>query len=495
MVLLFTHQNSQRIHYIFGEVLSVRFGFAIEITTDWEYFQSKQNIFKVLYTENQLDTETSSHNLWIYNSGLLNENFLRPWDFKPTAKAFEFNFISEKNTINPPQFQQIEALFLSPKCETDGFPNGKNEIIDNHSIQFDLFAEIFWCISRYEEIQWQIEHGGVASIENPNNNPSRNRAASDKHGRYPAHESLLYQLGWLQEPVVDKLVWLLGYFINKQPVDVFEIIPTADIDMALRYGGRSLFTQVGSFLRDCFFKPSLLIERFGAFFSGKDPYQIDKTTIPFLEKFSQYKLFVLFYNHRDSRNKQIQLSALNNEIKRCLNRENSNLTTIHENWGIHPSWQEKNNAMKTQTAWRTEVENFNHAVGCAPIHSRLHYIHLHLPYSYNILQNLGITHDWSMGYPDQIGFRAGTSKPYVWYDLISESISRITVHPFCIMDVTCKNYLSLNCDNSIECANALKQKLQSISGTFCFVFHNESVSESYPWVGWKNSIENWGKAL
>jgi ribosomal protein S8 len=71
MVLLFTHQNSQRIHYIFSEVLSVRFGFTIEITTDWEYFQEKPNTFKVLYTENQLDTTSSNHNLWVYNSGLL----------------------------------------------------------------------------------------------------------------------------------------------------------------------------------------------------------------------------------------------------------------------------------------------------------------------------------------------------------------------------------------------------------------------------------------
>lgn len=495
MVLLFTHQNSQRIHYIFSEVLTVRFGFTMEITTDWEYFQEKPNTFKVLYTENQLDTTSSNHNLWVYNSGLLHENFLRPGDFKPTAKAFKFNFVSEKNTFTPPQFQQIEALFLSPDFENGRISNDNGEIINEHSIHFDLFAEIFWCISRYEEVQWQIENGGIASIEKQHNKPTRKPATSDKHGRYPAHESLLYEMRWLQEPVVDKLVWLFGYFMNKQPVDVFEIIPTADIDMALRYGGRSLFTQVGSFLRDCFFKPSLLIERFSALFLGKDPYQIDKETIPFLQQFAQYKLFFLFHNQRDSRNKQIELSALNDEIKRCLDGENSNHTNIHENWGIHPSWQEKNNAMKTQTAWRTEVESFNQAVGYAPKHSRFHYIHLHMPYSYNILQNLGITHDWSMGYPDEVGFRAGTSKPYIWYDLISESISHITVHPFCIMDVTCKNYLSLNHDTSIQYANSLKQKLQSVSGTFCFVFHNESVSESYPWVGWKNTIEHWGKAI
>ena len=495
MVLLFTHQNSQRIHYIFSEVLSVRFGFTMEITTDWEYFQEKSNTFKVLYTENQLDTTSSNHNLWVYNSGLLHENFLRPGDFKPTAKAFEFNFVSEKKTITPPLFQQIEALFLSPDFENGRISNDNGEIINEHSIHFDLFAEIFWCISRYEEVQWQIETGGIASAEKPHNKSSINPATSDKHGRYPAHESLLYEMGWLQEPVVDKLVWLFGYFLNKKPVDVFEIIPTADIDMALRYGGRSLFTQVGSFLRDCFFKPSLLIERFRALFLGKDPYQIDKETIPFLQKFAQYKLFFLFHNQRDSHNKQIELSALNDEIKRCLDGENSNHTNIHENWGIHPSWQEKNNAMKTQTAWRTEVESFNQAVGYAPKHSRFHYIHLHLPYSYNILQNLGITHDWSMGYPDEVGFRAGTSKPYIWYDLISESISHITVHPFCIMDVTCKNYLSLNHHLSIQYAKSLKQKLQSVSGTFCFVFHNESVSESYPWVGWKNTIEHWGKAI
>jgi hypothetical protein len=69
----------------------------------------------------------------------------------------------------------------------------------------------------------------------------------------------------------------------------------------------------------------------------------------------------------------------------------------------------------------------------------------------------------------------------------------LIIHPFCIMDVTCKNYLNLSDTLSIEKGNKIKQQLEVIGGTFCFIFHNESVSNSFPWKNWKNTIINWSE--
>lgn len=43
-----------------------------------------------------------------------------------------------------------------------------------------------------------------------------------------------------------------------------------------------------------------------------------------------------------------------------------------------------------------------------------------LPEHYSYLNELEIANDYSMGYPETIGFRAGTSTPYLFYDLNME---------------------------------------------------------------------------
>ena len=71
MVLLFTHQNSQRVHYIFNEVLSVRLGITFQITNDWSFFQVTKAEIKIAYTDIQtLDTDFKDY-LWVYNLSLI----------------------------------------------------------------------------------------------------------------------------------------------------------------------------------------------------------------------------------------------------------------------------------------------------------------------------------------------------------------------------------------------------------------------------------------
>lgn len=174
-----------------------------------------------------------------------------------------------------------------------------------------------------------------------------------------------------------------------------------------------------------------------------------------------------------------------------LKRIQSKFQFNSQNIGIHPSWQEKSNALKTKIAWQEELQTLENILGETPKHSRFHFIHLHLPQSYQILHQMGIETDWSMGYPDAAGFRAGTSVPFHWYNLTQERNTSLLVVPFCIMDVTCKNYLKLSPNQSITLGNRLKQTVESFGGLFCFVFHNESISGKTPWRGWKSVISSW----
>lgn len=489
MVLLFAHQNSMRLHYIANELLKHRLGFDVRITNDIELFKNDTASIKIAYSRSEKDFHGLHHSVWIYDSGLLFEDFVRNPGFTPLVQKYSLVHLkATRDQDHLGSLDSILGLFPSESpSDTEKKIDAPAIALNSSTIPFDLFSAIFWSLTRYEEVQWGIAQSTNGASQN---------IKIDAHGRYPASESLFAQNQCLEIPLVDQWTYLLGHFLGTKPSNDWSMVATADIDMALRYGGRTAITQMASLLRDLIKMPQLVFERLGVLFGKKDPYAMDNGTLDLLKNtdltdtFSP-KLFLLTSAKRDQRNKQIGPRALDKEFQRIKKH-----IAFNTHWvGIHPSWQEKSNAMKTITAWEEEKQTFSQLVGDAPKHSRLHFINMHLPQSYQLLLQLGIQTDWSMGYPDAVGFRAGTAVPFLWYDLIAEKSTPLKVVPFCIMDVTCKNYLHLSHDQSISLGLSLKQTISSWGGVFCFIFHNESVSDSHPWKGWKNVIVSWSKPL
>ena len=94
-----------------------------------------------------------------------------------------------------------------------------------------------------------------------------------------------------------------------------------------------------------------------------------------------------------------------------------------------------------------------------------------------------------MGFAGGIGFRAGTAHSFIFYNLKNETGTNLVVHPFCMMDVSLKNYLHLDCTQAIKTIGFLKDICRTEKAPFCFIFHNESVSDKGEWMGWKNVFE------
>ena len=69
-----------------------------------------------------------------------------------------------------------------------------------------------------------------------------------------------------------------------------------------------------------------------------------------------------------------------------------------------------------------------------------------------------------MGFADEPGYRAGTSKPYFWYDLNSEKETALRVFPFVMMDATLKRYLGLSPDKAIEYSQKIYEKVKNTGG-------------------------------
>jgi hypothetical protein len=123
------------------------------------------------------------------------------------------------------------------------------------------------------------------------------------------------------------------------------------------------------------------------------------------------------------------------------------------------------------------------------VRGRYHFLRLRLPRSYRIMQHAGIRHDYTMGYADAVGFRAGISVPYPFYDVERDHENDLLIHPFCVMDTTLKKYLNLSPAEGLEEYKRLIDLVRKVDGTFCCIVHNQNLNELDGWAGWKDTYE------
>ena len=128
--------------------------------------------------------------------------------------------------------------------------------------------------------------------------------------------------------------------------------------------------------------------------------------------------------------------------------------------------------------------------------SRQHYLKLKFPSTYENLIELDVYHDYSMGYPSQVGFRASTAASFYFYDLSLEIKTRLKVFPFAVMDVTLRSYLNLDLEQSKQLVFELIEEVKAVDGLFISLFHNHTFSNFQGWEGWQDFyVEMIEKAL
>lgn len=331
------------------------------------------------------------------------------------------------------------------------------------TLSFDLFSAVFYLISRYEEYY--------------NYTP-------DKHGRYPPAESILYKQGWLQRPLIDE--WIYGlYLILKQkniPVQLlsFQYKPTYDIDMAYSYKHKGLRRNIGGFIKD-FSKGDFkaVKERRGVLLSKQlDPFD---AFVWMMQLHSSAHLkpiyFILAALQTTEYDKNIhpENEAMQKLVKR-LGREGK--------IGLHPSYYSADDAV-----FEKEKIELEHILGDPIIYSRQHYIKLTIPSTYRHLIKRHIGHDYSMGYGNALGFRAGTGRSFLWYDVEEEKQTMLRVHPFCFMDSTALFEKKLTAESAFAQLHEMKNYLQKTSSMIITVFHNFSLGSMEQWKGWKEHYE------
>ena len=426
-LLVYSSQVTPRIKYIFNFIFREVLRCDFELTSVSNQFTSYSGP-KFSYAEKPLNTE-----LFFKANGLLLKNNIAEQDLAIT------------------DFGNEQVPFA----------------VENSALPFDIFAASFYFLSRYEEYL---------------------PYTPDEHLRFPAEKSLQYELGLLKTPVIDQWAVILKNLLLNKLGKIhfgsrkFEFIPTIDIDRAYHFKSSGIVKNTARFIRaiakgDTERLSNMLSTGLG---KKKDPFDTYEYLHQLHEKYQLNPIFFFLLSLKGDREHDVNIHP-NDDLLQQLIKNTAKVAKV----GIHPSYASNSNVGKLNEEKALLDAVLNKTVDL----SRQHYLKLQIPKTYLQLIKEGINHDYTMGYASQVGFRAGTCTPFFWYDLQLEKQSHLKVHPFAAMDSTLLKYLKLQPKQALMLITELIENVKMVDGTFYSLWHNESLSETGHWKGWKEVYE------
>ncbi|GCD78357.1 hypothetical protein JCM31826_18390 [Thermaurantimonas aggregans] len=352
-------------------------------------------------------------------------------------------------------FEQEVRCALNPFCGVHLF----HEICSD--VCYDVFASVFYMVSRYEEY---LPH------------------LSDAHGRFLPSESIASRNGFLDRPVVnywclqlkDKILERYPGFAFKSTT--FSYTATVDVDNTYAYKGKGLMRILGGFLNDLrALNFSKVKERFSTVFLGaKDPYDTIDYQLRLFEKYGFEVIYFYLYSKYGPYDRNLPIYSPSHQ-------EHIKYVADFAQVGAHPSYR----ASQDFSEMEREITALEATIRRQITKSRMHYLRFTLPTTFRQLIELGITDDYSMGYAQQPGFRAGICTPYPFYDLEVEMQTDLMIHPFPLMETTFIDYLKLTPEQAAQSIFPIIDQVKKVNGHLITVWHNRTFSEHQPdWKGW-----------
>lgn len=369
---------------------------------------------------------------------------------------------SERFFENIPQLLPSSLLF---EDTINTYDIGKQRFHQEECLTFngicDPLASVFYILSRMEEYTSEEK---------------------DSFGRFQGNKSILFYHGWHEKAMCDR--WSLDFcrFLKdvlgikwRPKLERIESIPTFDIDNAFAFQHKNFFrTQLGT-LKDHYLKRQRRISDRKKVLAGemKDPYD----TFDFMQSIAQMGQKIhIFWLLGDYGQYDKNLPHFH-PVQRNLIKRMSQVTEI----GIHASFASNEN----EAQLGVEIERLRDITELPITRNRQHFLMLDLPYSYQSMIRQGITDDFSMGYADIVGFRAGTARVFPWFDLHQNDTTSLLIHPFAYMDGTLNEYLKLSTDEAKLKIESLFQEVCQFGGQFSYIWHNETIGDYAHWKGWK----------
>jgi hypothetical protein len=335
-------------------------------------------------------------------------------------------------------------------------------------VAYDILGLTYWMLSRQEEV---------------------GRTDLDEHGRFPATSSHAYKHGYLERPVVDEWLHILGQVIQRTWPGIelkqhsFSMKVSHDVDEPSRYGFRSMPALVRAIAGDVIkrrdFKSAMLAPwvrmNTRTQLHRADPANTFDWIMDVSEQHGLQSAFYFICGHNDPHDADYQPEhpAIRHLMRRIHQRG-------HE-IGLHPSYS---TYQKPQLI-RHEADRLRKICAEEGIvqtewGGRMHYLRWEQPTTLRAWADAGMVYDSTLSYADRPGFRCGTCFEYPAFDPVAGEVLSLRVRPLVAMEcsVIDKSYLGLGSgDAALAKFMQMKTTCRAVSGCFTVLWHNSSLTQ------------------
>jgi len=318
-------------------------------------------------------------------------------------------------------------------------------------IHTDIIYNTFFFISRAEELI----------------NPKR-----DEHGRFLAKFSILGENNRMMIPTVDEYARMLMKLLDLPlPTPSFsQIYLTHDVDSIEQY--RHIRGAIGGILRGQWRK---------VLASLKDIHNDPAFTFSWLiSQDKKVERAKCIYFIKDTFGKgfdypQYKLDGNDFAIVEQLIENSGAILGLHSSY--YGADMTKVNIFTHLASKESSIDKTTGTF--KDLYHRSHYLRC----SIDLMQHheaSGITDDFTMMFPDQVGFRLQTTRPVRWINPKTMTLTNLTLHPLTIMDCTLSNtnYMNLNEDEAYFECQRLFEKIHQNAGEVVLLWHNTSPSNN-----------------
>lgn len=331
-------------------------------------------------------------------------------------------------------------------------------------VHYDILGLTYWMLTRLEEV---------------------GRSDLDEHLRFPATSSHAYKHEYLERPVVDEWLSILGQVISrvwpslKLTSHEFSIKVSHDVDhpsmcafkpwpTVIRMMAAHLIKRrdLGAFART-------LLVKLGTSkrLHPKDP----NNTFDWLMTVSEsndLKSAFYFICGRTVPSRDGDYELEDPAIRELLRR-------IHQRGheiGLHPSYGTFRNPELLEMEWeRLERVCAEEGIEQSQWGGRMHYLRWDQPKTMRAWAASGLNYDSTLGYADRPGFRCGTCHEYPAFDSADQTFLNLRIRPLIVMECTVMGTQYLNLGVGRQAHDKillLKERSRDVGGVFTLLWHN-----------------------
>ena len=419
MLLIYTHKITPRLTYIMRHIFVNILGVELDFTTKVEEF-IKHTGPKITYTKQPLQNE-----FFVRSNELLFEQGINDIE------------------LNISVWEDIPCFFQAG---------------ERSNLPFDIFAASFFLLSRYEEYLPHVK---------------------DIHGRFSPKDSIAFQNGFLQKPVVD--IWALKLLdaLKERFPDLeyknksYDFISVIDVATSHCYANRGVIRGLAGMLMDIgTFKLKRVYDRIAVGLNRqKDPYDNYAELIALHKKYNVKCNFFFQYADYSKYDKNVSTNSIKFKslIKYVADYVPVSLAASYSSFS-------------DLELLKKEKANLEVVINRPVNNCKMRYNRVDVPQTYRNLIAAEFTNDYTMGYTFELGFRAGTCTPFQFYDIPLEVKQPIKVHPFAIHDISLSK---IKKDQEVlRQVQLITNEVSKVNGTLITMFSNEVLgnNEDRDWM-------------